>query len=101
MQTNKTVFLVSDIIALLSTNNRAVERGILAIFNKQTSDEQAIGHTKHNNCVGFSGWSAKPGTYYAKWLKSGRSLDGKHLDKARKICIHHATQLTKIANNQI
>ena len=84
---------------LLKTNNRAVERGIVALWKHQTADEQHEQQTKLNNNVGFCSWAARSGTYYANWVNSGRSLTGKHLDKARKIVLHHAGQITEIANN--
>lgn len=91
----------SEIETLIRTNDRAVERGVLALFERQTSDEQVSDTTRHSNNRGFSGWSAHGGSYYAKWCRSGRQLTGKHLDKARRICLHHAGQLTKIANGKV
>lgn len=87
-----------DIVELLRNNDRAVEKAMVAIWSYQTNAEQAQGTTLLNNGVGFCGWSAKSGTYYARWVNSGRNLTGRHLDKARKIAIHHAGQLARIAN---
>lgn len=101
IDTNTATYTVAHIAALLQKNDKAVERGILAIYAKQTSDEKSEGTTKYNNNVGFCGWSTKSGSYYARWLLSGKSLSGKHLDKARKICLHHVGQITKIANKQM
>jgi hypothetical protein len=89
-----------DITALLTSSDRAVERAMVAIWKRQTADEQATETTRHSNGVGFSGWTARSGTYYAGWVQSGRQLTGKHLDKARKIALHHAGQLTAIANER-
>ena len=36
----------------------------------------------------------------ANWVMSGRKLTGDHLAKARKICLKHSGQLTKIANGE-
>jgi hypothetical protein len=96
----KKIWTREDIVALLNTNDRAVERGIVAIWQRQTADEQGSDTTRHSNGVGFSGWSARSGSYYAKWVESGRRLTGKHLDKARKIALHHVGQLTRIANGE-
>jgi hypothetical protein len=90
----------TEIEALINTNDRAVERAMVAIWERQTRDEQATETTRHHNGIGFSGWTAKSGTYYANWVRSGRSLSGKHLAKARKIALHHAGQLTRIANGE-
>ena len=75
----------SEIETLLNRNNRAVERAMVAIWKRQTEDEQATETTRHHNGIGFSGWTARSGSYFAQWLQSGRSLSGKHLAKARKI----------------
>ena len=90
----------TEIEALINTNDRAVERAMVAIWERQTRDEQATETTCDHNGIGFSGWTAKSGTYFANWVRSGRSLSGKHLAKARKIALHHAGQLTRIANGE-
>jgi hypothetical protein len=86
--------------ALIRTNDRAVERAMVAIWERQTADEQSTDTTRHHNGIGFSGWTARSGSYYAKWVQGGRRLTGKHLDKARRIALHHAAQLTRIANDR-
>ena len=90
----------TEIETLINTNDRAVERAMVAIWERQTRDEQETQDTRHHNGIGFSGWTAKSGTYFANWVRSGRSLSGKHLAKARKIALHHAGQLTRIANGE-
>lgn len=89
------------IVGLLQNNDKAVERAMVAIWERQTMDEQSSETTNHHNNVGFAGWSVRNGSYYAKWVLSGKRLTRHHLDKARKIAIFHATQLTKIANGEI
>jgi len=54
--------------AIIAENDRAVERGIVQLFNLQTSDERRAECTKLNNGVGFNSCSARSGTYYAKWV---------------------------------
>lgn len=88
-----------EIANLVLTNNRAVEKAILAIYNRQTESEQANSTTLHTNGVGFAGPDARLGSYYARWIISGRSLSGKHLDKARQMAIKYRRQLTEIANS--
>lgn len=83
---------------LINTNPLAVERAMVAIWKRQTADERVSDTTRHSNGIGFSGWTARSGSYYAKWVEGGRHLTGKHLDKARRIALHHAGQLTRIAN---
>ena len=88
----------TEIETLINTNDRAVERAMVAIWERQTADEQETQGTRHHNGRGFAAWSARSGTYYANWVRSGRHLTGKHLAKARKIALHHAGQLTDFAN---
>ena len=84
---------------LINSNDRAVERGILAIYKRQTDMEKAAHSTQHNNGVGFSAAHARKGTYMAKWILNGNSLNGKWLISARKMCLHYLGQLTEIANS--
>lgn len=90
----------ADIIALLERHDKAVERGLVAIYNRQTADERATAHTKHANGVGFSGVDARLGSYLAKWIQSGKPLTGKHLERGRRIARKYVGQLTDIANRQ-
>jgi hypothetical protein len=88
----------TEIEAMINGNDRAVERAMVAIWERQTADEQETQGTRHHNGRGFAAWSARSGTYFAEWVRSGRRLTGKHLVKARKIALHHAGQLTDFAN---
>lgn len=88
----------TEIEEMINGNDRAVERAMVAIWERQTADEQETQGTRHHNGRGFAAWSARSGTYFAEWVRSGRRLTGKHLVKARKIALHHAGQLTDFAN---
>lgn len=94
----KKVWTRGEIEDMLRTQDGAVERAMVAIWERQTADEQSDQNVKHHNGRGFSHWSARSGTYFAGWVRSGRRLTGKHLDKARRIALHHAGQLTDFAN---
>jgi hypothetical protein len=96
----KKVWIRGEIEDMLRSNDRAVERAMVAIWERQTMDEQVTQNVKHSNNRGFSHWSARSGTYYAEWVRKGGRLTGKHLDKARKIALHHAGQLTDFANGK-
>ena len=86
------------VIDLLNSSDRAVNRAMIAIYNRQTRDEQREADTKHTNKVGFSAAHARRGSYYGRWCKSGRCLTGRHLINARKIALHYAQQLADEAN---
>ncbi len=80
---------------LLCSNPKAVEHAMVVLFNRQTATEES---TSVYNQMGFSAFNAKTGSYYAKWVMSGRQLTGRHLDKARKIALRHSKQLVEEAN---
>jgi hypothetical protein len=86
---------------LLRTNDRAVERAIVAIYNRQTVDEKSSQTTKHDNKRGFRANHASKGSYYARWVLSGRALSGHHLVNARNIAMHYRKQLLEIANAKV
>ena len=83
---------------ILNTNDRAVERAMVRLYELQTQDEQQSSTTRVHNGQGFGSWYAQKGSYYARWVQSGRSLSGRHLDNARKIALKHSRQLVEIAN---
>jgi hypothetical protein len=87
------------IVDKINTNQAWLERAILAIFERQTRDEQNTENTHWNNNVGFSAADAHRLSYYAKWILSGKHLNGRHLDIARKRIIKYRKQLTQIANS--
>lgn len=89
-----------QIVNLLNTNDRAVERALVAIFNRQTQHEQSSETTDLNNGVGFGAFDAKTGTYLAKWIISGRHLSGEYVAKGRKIALKYTKQLIEIAEEK-
>lgn len=99
----KKVWTRVEIENMLRINSKAVERGILALYRRQTDDEKNSHETRHDNGVGFSAYAARSGTYWAKAIMSsnrpeGHRLWGKALEKSRKICLRHVRQLVAEAN---
>ncbi len=91
----------------LATDQRWLEAAVLAIFRRQTGEEQRSRQTIEVNGRGFNGPDARCGTYMAKWLlgvhwedgkKVRNTLDGKWLVKARTIMPKYAKQLLDEAN---
>ena len=68
----------------MRTSRDWLERGILAI---------------HNN-DGFGEIDADYLSYLARWIQSGKPLNGKHLRKARALMMKYAGQLAELANAQ-
>jgi len=88
-----------------------VIRGVLAIYNRQTSEEQQIQDTKEHNGVGFNGVDGHIMSSFAEQIRQWESnpspqkyrtpLSVKQLQIARKKIIKYSGQLTKIANGEI
>jgi len=89
-----------QIVSLLDTNDRAVERAIVAIYERQTADEKQTEHTRHDNSVGFRQNHAKRMSYYARLIKSGRHLYPRQLELSRKWMLMYRRQLADIANKK-
>ena len=98
MKTKHTTKTIRD---LLARNDLAVERAILAIYARQTADEKATSDTRHTNARGFSAAHASRGSYYARWIASGRHLTGVHLTTARELSLHYTRQLLDIAESNV
>lgn len=90
-----------EIRKMLLNSPHAVERGIVAIWKRQTPIEKCAEQTRLFNKVGFSAFHAKRGSYYAGWINSGRHLSGNHIETGRKLILHYVRQLTKISNKEI
>lgn len=83
---------------LLVRNDAAVERAMIRLYELQTQDEKSTDSTRVHNGQGFGSFYARRGSYYARWVQSGKRLSGHHLDAARKIALKHSRQLVDIAN---
>jgi len=83
---------------MLETNQTWLERGVLAIYARQTWDEQEAHSTHLNNGVGFNAADASYLSYIATWLLSGKKLSGSHLENTRRRMLKYAGQLARIAN---
>jgi len=94
----KKIWTKEEIRNNIQNDQAWLERAIVAIYDRQTEDEKAIQDAKERNNVGFNKPDSGRGSYFAKWIKDGRHLSGKHLEKARKMMIKYSGQLEKIAN---
>lgn len=90
-----------QIIELLENNDKAVTRAVIAIYERQTADEQLTFSTRVNNDIGFNHADASYLSYCAKYAIDRRVLlSGKHLEKARKKIRKYWKQLVEIANEK-
>lgn len=68
-----------DIIRLLETNDRAVMRALLVLYENQTTDEQDTATTRHHNNRGFKQCHARIGTSMAKFFIKHNTLTEKQV----------------------
>jgi len=76
-------------------------RGLLAIYKKQTPDEQTSETTNHNNGVGFNRIDAEFLSSLAKSFMRYGTLTPKQIHYGRKRLLKYTKQLVKIANQEI
>lgn len=95
---DKKVWSEKDILDLLEQSDKAVTRAVIAIYNRQTADEQAVGETKIHNGIGFSGADSRFLSYCAKYALRNGTLTGEFLTKARDKIKKYRKQLVQIAN---
>lgn len=82
---------------VLTTNDKAVERAIVVLYNRQTNDEKRDKNTRHRNGRGFNGADARIGSYLAEWILKGNRLSGKWMLKARELAFFYMGQLVEEA----
>jgi hypothetical protein len=88
-----------SILDLLESNDVAVTRAVVAIYNRQTASEQNSEETLEANGIGFNGSDARFLSYCAKYAKDRKTnLSGEHLIKARHKIKKYWKQLVDIAN---
>lgn len=84
----------------VQNNYEWTKRAILALYERQTIDEQISQHTNHDNNRGYNKTDARFMSSLAEWIKSNRSLTSKQLFVARKKLEKYHAQLTDIANGK-
>jgi hypothetical protein len=86
------------IVALLDSNDQAVLRALVVLYDRQTQDEREMSETVHHNERGFSAFHARQGSCLARLVLSGRSLWPEQLERARHLVRKYAQQLADEAN---
>jgi hypothetical protein len=74
----------TDIVKLLETNDRAVARALVVLYERQTEDEKASEDTRHHNNRGFRPCHARMGTSMAKFYLRNGYLSPKQVAYWRK-----------------
>lgn len=93
-------YTVEQIVAMINSNDEALRRAMVRLYDRQTQDEKATDTTRHTNRRGFNCCDVKKLSYYGRWCKSGRVLTGWHKQKALALVYKYRRQLTAIANGE-
>jgi hypothetical protein len=105
-----TMHTKESIASLLAKSDKAVYRGLVVLYQRQTADEKSSENTKHQNGVGFNATDAKFGTSLAKqvltWQEATQKkypnpLSKGQIDAARRMIRKYAGQLANVANELI
>ena len=86
---------------MLNSNDRWLQRGLLAIYKLQTADERTHRFTKHTNGIGFNKRDAKFLSSLAESLREYGRLTPRQTKACRKVMAKYAGQLAKIANGEV
>jgi hypothetical protein len=87
-------------VAKLASNDAWLMRGVVAIYNCQTADEQSNETTSHDNGIGFNGLDAQILSSFAKQIGQRGFLTPKQIAIARKKMVKYAGQLLRIAQDR-
>lgn len=81
----------------IDSNDRAVLKALVMIFDQQTAAEQSTEQTHELNGVGFSAFDAEILTSFAKQYKRKGFLSPKQMEIARKKIRGYWKQLAKLS----
>ena len=82
---------------LLRTNDKALLRAIVCIYDNQTDEEKVEGKSIEDNCAGFSKFDAHEMTVIAMKVKRGKQLTKGELAKSRNKMQKYWKQLMVIS----
>lgn len=101
------VWTKEAIRAKLETSDVLVERATLAIYARQTADEQSAQTTAHSNGMGFNGTDAFIMSSFAEQILAnkygkaeGLRLSKKQMEIARKKILKYSGQLLEVAEQK-
>lgn len=79
----------------LATNPQWAVKALVKLYTYQTADEQAAGHTSHDNNVGFSGVDSQILSSFAVQVNKGRNLSVKQMNIVYKRMPRYHKQVVK------
>lgn len=93
------VWTAKEIVDIINENDDQCCKALLALYARQTDDEQVSATTKVHNGVGFTAYDAEILTSMAEGYKKYGRLTEKQLAVVRKKLVHYKRQLQEIANS--
>ena len=91
---------IEKIRSLIMTNDKAVCRGIVAIYKRQTESEKCNESTQVHNGIGFNSFDAQFMSSLAKQLLDGKPLSAKQMAIGRNKIVRYSKQLADIAESR-
>ncbi len=88
---------IAFIREMVGNDARWAVRALLRIYEDQTAEEQAVGHTRVHNGVGFSGVDGEILSSFAEQVQRGRTLSAKQMAIVFKKMPRYARQLEAAA----
>lgn len=98
--TTTNIWTKEDIKIKLQTSDAWLLRGLMAIYDYQTSQERSTMTTQEDNGVGFNGVDAFILSKFAEDYKKYNSLSVKQTALARRKMVKYAGQLARIAKEK-
>lgn len=86
---------------LLRTNDKALSRAVVAIYNRQTLNEKVTGQSAERNGVGFSRWDAEEMSDIAVKIKNGVPLKQNEIVHARLVMPKYWRQLMVVSKQTV
>lgn len=86
---------------LLKTNDKALLRSVVAIYNRQTLDERINGQSAERNGIGFSRWDAEEMSDIAVKIKNGVPLKQNEIVHSRIVMPKYWRQLMVISKQTV
>ncbi len=85
---------------LVKTNDVALYKAIMLIYDRQTPEEKNAGESTEDNCIGFSKIDAKEMGHIARKLKNKQQLSKGEIAKSRNKMQKYWKQLMHISKEQ-
>ena len=85
---------------LLLTNEKALCRAIMLIYDNQTKEEKVVGKSVSHNAIGFNRWDSEEMSAIARKLKRGERLLPNEIIHSKLVMPKYWKQLMDIAKDK-